>query len=395
MNRSGRIALALTGACLTLMAPASALGAGEPATVKVRVEGPGGRTLLPETVVTTTTVPVPVQGGTCSGTSAGGALYDATQGDWRARLEPEGVEIDGIEGLNLPSFAEGTYAYWSFWLNNEFAPLGACAEEVKPGSDIVFEMQCYATGLECGESATAPDHFLTATAPASSVLLVGESASVTVASLSTQTGAAEASLPAQTLVSAGAQSVAPEAGGVASLKFETPGTYTVQAKAPDSVPSDAYVVCVHAPGDGGCGTSPATKAPSGGVEAFQQRYTGPYALVARASEPIDGHIYSHGHGPRILSGRVLAHEPVTSVSLELRRRNRGRCSSYDGTRGRFVAARCGTGQPFSVAKEASFSYLLPAALRPGRYVLDISAEDAGGDHTTLARGFSRIVFYVR
>lgn len=402
MNTLRCLALALVGACISLAVPSASLAAGEPATVKVRVEGPGGHTLLAQTEVTTTTVPVPVTGGSCSGTSAGGALYDAVQGNWRARLEPEGVEIDGIEGLNLRSFAEGTHAYWAFWLNNEFAPLGACAEEVKAGADIVFEMQCYAAGPECTESATAPDHFLMATAPASRTLLVGESASMTVGSLSTQTGSSEPSLPAQTLVSAGSQSVAPGAGGIATLKFEAPGQYTIQASAPDSVPSDPYKICVHAPGDGGCGTTavstttPSSAAP--GVQEQQQqpqRYSGPFALAARSDEPVEGRVYPAGHGPRILSGKILSHEPVTAVSLELRRSNRGQCSFYDGPRGRFVASRCGRGKSFAASKEASFSYLLPAALGPGRYVLDIAALDAGGDRTSLARGFSRIVFYVR
>ena len=35
------------------------------------------------------------------------------------------------------------------------------------------------------------------------------------------------------------------------------------------------------------------------------------------------------------------------------------------------------------------------ALPPGRYVLDIEATDVTGNHTSLARGTSRIVFYVR
>ena len=35
------------------------------------------------------------------------------------------------------------------------------------------------------------------------------------------------------------------------------------------------------------------------------------------------------------------------------------------------------------------------ALAPGRYVLDIEATDVAGNHTSLARGTSRIVFYVR
>ncbi len=60
-----------------------------------------------------------------------------------------------------------------------------------------------------------------------------------------------------------------------------------------------------------------------------------------------------------------------------------------------MRARCGTGKPFQVSTNGLFSYLLPSALAPGRYVLDIQATDAAGNRTTLARGTSRIVFYVR
>jgi hypothetical protein len=394
MNGSRRLSLALAGALLTLAVPSAALAAGSPATVRVRVEGPGGQTLLAQTEVRTTSAPVPVMGGSCSGTSAGGALYDATQGNWKATLEPVGVEIDGIQGLNLPSFAEDAYAYWAFWLNNEYALLGACSQEVGAGADIVFFVQCYAPGAQCAESASAPEHFLTATPPSSSSLIVGESASLKVGSLSTQDGSAEPELPAQTRLSAGLQSITPGPNGTATVSFTAPGSYTIQAKAPDSVPSDPYVICVHAAGDGGCGT-PVVGSPGGGVAGFQQRYSGPFALAARSGSPRDGQVYAHGHAPRLLSGRILSHEPLSSVSLALRRQSRGRCSAYDGKSERFVKASCGSATAFPLANSPSFSYLLPAALRPGRYVLDISAQDTAGNRIAPARGFSRIVFYVR
>ncbi len=44
------------------------------------------------------TTPVPVEGGTCSGTSAGGALYDAVHGVWHAKLASFGVEVAGHRG---------------------------------------------------------------------------------------------------------------------------------------------------------------------------------------------------------------------------------------------------------------------------------------------------------
>jgi hypothetical protein len=288
------------------------------------------------------------------------------------------VEVLGIGGVELPSFGGSNYAYWAFWLNDGFASEGACEAQVSNGADIVFEGQCFAEGPECGSSSSAPDHFLTATAPAAQILNVGESASVKVGSLSTESGTAEGSLPAGVVVKAGSQSAIPGAGGVASLKF-------------DSVPSDPYKICVHNGSDGNCGTvTPASQA-----VAVAPAYKGPFALVAETKTLIDGHFYAHGKAPRVLEGKILAHNAVSSITLELRREYKGRCYAYDGVKERFVKAHCYTGTPFVVSSSASFSYQLPAALAPGRYVLDIQASDAAGNHTSLARGTSRLVFYVR
>jgi hypothetical protein len=117
--------------------------------------------------------------------------------------------------------------------------------------------------------------------------------------------------------------------------------------------------------------------------------------VAKFTGLTESHVYSRRRAPRLLTGIVTAHSAVTSVSIALRRRYHGRCTAYSGPRALFIHAACGTASFFRVSRSASFSYLLPAALAPGRYVLDVAATDAAGDRTTLARGTSRIVFYVR
>jgi len=403
--------LALCVACISLFVLASTALAAGPATVTVRVEGFSGVTLLPQTQVTTSTTPIAVEGGACSGTSAGGALYDAIHGDWEAREESEGVAILGIDGVDLPPFGTGDYAYWSLWVNNEFATSGACSEELGPNADVVFVGQCFALGPECPTSASAPNHFLTATAPTPSSVNVGQSVSVTIGSINTESGVHEATLPAGVTVAAGTVSVSPGEGGLAKLCFATAGTYVLQAHAPDSVPSDPYTIMVNG-NDGTCGTSVGSSSTSngsstsagnsatsgsGGVAGVSSArpYTGPYALVADASGLIDGHSYGRGRAPRLLAGSILAHSAVSSISLKLRREYRGRCYAYNGTKEHFLPARCGGGSLFKVSSDDSYSYLLPAALAPGRYVLDIQASDVAGNRTTLARGTSRIVFYVR
>jgi hypothetical protein len=386
-------ALLLPAALFAVLAmPASAL-AGEPATVTVRVEGFSG-TLLPQTQVTTSTTPVPVEGGTCSGTSAGGALYDAVKGNWRAVKGSFGVEILGIDGVDLPPFGEENYAYWSIWVNNSFASKGACEEELQTGADIVFAAQCFATGPYCPSDASAPEHFLTSSPPSASVVGINEAVTLKIGSLSTASGAAEAELPAETTVGGDPSgAVTPQHDGTATLTFSAPGVYTVQAHAPGSVPSDPQTVCVHNGNDGLCGTS----APGGQVAGFHETapYKGPFALVAHAGAPLDGHVYSRRHSVRQLSGTIVGHSAISAVRIELRRGFHGRCSTFDGARAKFVPARCGGGTPFQVASGPSWSYLLPAALPRGRYVLDVLATDVAGNQTSLARGSSRVVFYVR
>jgi hypothetical protein len=407
MSACARLSRPLARACAlaALLCASAAVAHGVPvaraATVTVRVEGLGGATLLSQTQVATTTAAVPVEGGSCAGTSAGGALFDATHGSWKARLEPEGVEIDGIEGLNFPAFKEHGDAYWAFWLNNQFAEHGACSEEVSNGADIVFAAQCIAIGPDCPSSMTAPDHFLTESTPSSSSVNVGEPVSVKVGSISTALGTPEGSLPPGVTVSGGAVSVTPGAQGVATLTFATPGTYTLQARAPDSVPSDPRAVCVHNGNDGTCGTS-APGAPAGASSpgtggahpSALLRYTGPFAVVASQSGLGENRSYRHGSAPRLLAGSVSAHTSVLNVSISLRRSYHGRCWAYNGSSERLVRARCGRDALFAVSSSASFSYLLPFQLPRGRYVFDIEATDAWGNRTALARGTSRTVFYV-
>jgi hypothetical protein len=162
---------------------------------------------------------------------------------------------------------------------------------------------------------------------------------------------------------------------------------------------------VHNGDDGSCGTAgrtqPGTPFPTVGVSpshtasAPQVPYKGPFAVVAQIAGISEHHVFAHGHAPRLLTGTVSAHTPVTSVSIALRRAYRGRCLAYSGVRERFTHMPCGSARFFEVARTSSFSYLLPAALLPGRYVLDVEATDAAGNRTVLARGTSRIVFFVR
>jgi len=412
--RPAWLGLAFCLAALVGAAPARAQSPSATATVTVRVVGLNGLSLLPQTTVTTNATPV--HSGTdttdtCPGTSLLGALADATGGGWGGVYDSGlGYEVDTIEGLTFPAGFTGD-AYWAIWLNDTYASEGACSQALANGDDIVFFAQCQAIGPDC-TSATAPDHFLTETAPSEGVVQVGTPVTVTVGSVGTGTGAPEA-LPTGVTVSAGAVTAPVSAQGTATLTFATAGTYTLVATAPDAVPSDPHTVCVHNGNDGNCGTTaPTGPAPatttvststsstaSAGVQGTTTKVptSTPVALAAFATGVINSHVYARGHAPRTLAGHVTVEGTLQSVRIRLERDDDGRCSDYDATTERFRASRCGIDRArfFKVGDRATFSYLLPAALGRGRYVFDVEAVDSSGEVSGLYHGTSRIVFYVR
>jgi hypothetical protein len=394
MPVSRRISLALCAVCLASAVFVSSSLAAEPATVTVRVEGLS-ETKLPATQVTTTTTPVVADGiaeDACAGTSALGALQLATGGDWSGPWNGEfkQYEIYSIEGENHVFEKEALANYfWSFWLDDKEASTGACEAELHGGDQVLFFPSCYGTAC--------PPEPLPLGIEAPAAADVGESVPLTVTRYSTKGEGAPAT---GATISGAPASATTDSTGHTTVTFSSPGKYTLQATAPESVRTEA-TICVHAGNDGTCGTTKAsgvtsaagTTAAAGSVATAP--YKGQYALVAKASSVIEGHVYKRGDTPRILSGSVLAHTTVTATSLELRREYKGRCYAYNGVTTRFARARCGEGSFFKVSNNGVFSYLLPAALPPGRYVLDIEATDVAGNRTALARGTTRVVFYVR
>lgn len=385
-------------ASLPLVATAMAAG---PATVTVRVVGSDGQPLLPLTQVTTNETPIVKDGNpehSCSGTSAAGALQlatEATKGSWSGPWSDEfhDYEVETIDGVSYPF---STIYYWSFWLDDKPATTGVCEAQLNSGDSIVFFRECYSSTP--GECPTAPNVLAIEAPPTAEV---GKPVVVTVSEYPNAGGEPKPAVGATVEGGGDANALTTNAQGQTTLIFAGDGKYTIDvtgaAEGPPTIPAEAFV-CAHEGNDGTCGTqapgSSTAHAPAG-TESTGAAYTGPYAVVAKTASLIDGHTYKRGHAPRVLAGSVLAHTTVSSISLELRREYRGRCYAFDGVSTRFVHARCGTGGPFKVSDDGLFSYLLPEALPPGRYVLDIEATDAAGNHTTLARGTSRIVFYVR
>ena len=390
--------LVLLSSFAALVQPALAAG---PATVTVRVEGLNETKLVP-TQVTTTSVPVIKDGNpahSCSGTSAAGALQGATGGNWNGPwFEGLGYSVETIEGESH-AFESGSPAnyFWSFWLDEKESSVGLCEAQLQSGDRVLLFPACF--GSACPP---APDP-LAIEAPASAG--VDEPVKVTVSRYGPTGGGTPA---AEATLTGAAGSLKTDASGQAIVTFSHTGQVTLRAEARESVRTET-IVCVHQGNDGTCGSSGSpgssggsaggTSAGSSGVAG--SRSTAPFAIVARATGLREGHVYSPAAAPRLLQGKVNVTAGLKDVKLRLtrmQRRGGGRhkCAYYDGPTERFRSMRCGAsnGRFFAVGSAESFSYLLPSALAPGRYVLDVQATDAAGDTTTLARGSSRVVFYV-
>jgi hypothetical protein len=385
MRISRCIFLALVGASLSLSQLAPPALAGAPATVTVRVEG-AAATLLPPTQVTTTTVPVEKEGHSCSGTSAAGALQLATTGNWSGHWYDEGGFF--VETIESESFVKSPSGYWSFWLDNKEATKGICESELEPGDSILFFPECF------GECPARPNP-LGIEAP--TVAEVGQPVKVAVTSYANPSGAPSASSGAT--VGYESANAITDSSGHATLIFSHSGSMIVRVTAPQSIRTET-TICVHAGNDGNCGThvTGSSGATGSGTTPVTPTPSSSTAITARISSPQDGHAYARRKAPRILAGVITTTAPLQAVELRLTRRGpKGRCSYFDGLIGRFRAMRCGAanGKYFKASSQKLFSYLLPEALAPGRYVLDVLGMGAGGHLSSLVRGASRIVFYVK
>jgi hypothetical protein len=401
MNHASRRMLPALGAAalLSFLLLASSALAGP--TVKVRIEGESS-TLLPLTTVTLEK-PDPFAPG-CPYNSANAAInlgVESVGGSWD-HGNAEGSDGDFTETiLGETHIFEQNETTWDVWINDKWG--GGICEDLLSEGDEVLMVADYDP-----KPAYAPTRLplIVSEVPASAQ--TGVPFTVQVDKVHTrpgtypEVGEGTPELETGVTVSGGGGSAESNANGVATLTLALPGTYTLTALKPGDAPSAPVSVCVRESGKSGCGVQISTSSSGGSTSASGTTvgapYTGPFAIVAKATGLIDGYVYKRGHAPRVLQGTVDLHGGgLQGVKLRLTRTEGRKCSYYDGVTERFHAMRCGAahGVYFSVGSNASFSYLLPETLPPGRYVLDIEATDTAGEHTTLARGTSRIVFYVK
>jgi hypothetical protein len=391
MKHRPRAGLAAGLVSLGMLAAGPAVAAG-PADVDVRVEGSAG-TLVPKTRVTTTTAPAGKPGeGACSGTSALGALDRATAGDWGGTFGTFGPqwEVKTIKGEThtAPSGA-ASGDYWSFWLNYRYAEQGMCDTELQAGDDVLVFPDCFGAGC------TSPTPLRLSGVPAGA--RPGDSATVKVDEF-TVAGwpPVTTTVPSEgATVTAGGRTYATGADGTAVITFAGSGPQSVRATKADHVRSVSEPVCVTTGSDGACGTPTAAACVTSGHDGRcgTRDAEAPRATIVGIS---DGKRFTRRTAPRTLRGAVTPDPTgLRAVKLRLTRQLGDRCWKYSGRSERFQSRRCGTRSWFRIGDRQDWSYLLPARLGPGRYVLDVAALDKSGNRDELVRGRSRVVFVVR
>jgi hypothetical protein len=182
-------------------------------------------------------------------------------------------------------------------------------------------------------------------------------------------------------VSGGGATATTGPDGRATLTLAQTGDVALKAAKSPGAPSAGEVVRVteDAPPPALAPPGPDTGPPAGRIAGIREQQR-----------------FSRAKAPRTLSGTVAADPSgIAEVTLSLTSSRGGRCRSYSPATERFRAARCGRRTYFKVGESERWSYLLPKRLGRGRYVLDVIAADRAGNRDRLARGRSRVVFFVR
>jgi hypothetical protein len=366
---------------------------------KVSVEIEGVAVNVPPTVVDTPAT-VSKGGDTCpDGANVLGALDALTKGDW------DGSQYGATRILAEDHpFIPGD-AGWVFVVNGLARADYGCTAPVKDGDKILW----YASsGFGAFHVDKGFDDPVLLDAPTRAV--PGQAFTVTATNTDTTydgggTPTSTAFSPsAGATVSGGAVPATTGPDGKASVTVSG-GPYTLVATKDRRAPA-RITGCATTGSDGFCGTAGSAGTPTttarpcvtNGHDGFcgSPDKVPAYGRITAVSE---GKKYAKGHGPRQLAGRIEADgSGLADVRLRLTRTDGRACSTYDGRREAFKAMkRCGArhGVWFSVGAKADWTYLLPARLGRGRYVLDEQVVDKAGNKTTqLARGTSRVVFTV-
>lgn len=266
-------------------------------------------------------------------------------------------------------------AFWGFAVNYAEAMVGGCQIPLAGGEQVLYAYDYF-----------SQNELLTLSGP--TVMNVGEHAQFLVRNGRNNVGVTGAAVAGSTTHE-----------GVASVSFSGVGVYDLQATKPGALRSNVVRVCVHDGNDGNCGfpdersgggdpTAPPAPAPAEPPAPIEPPAPQPpIAPVDDTAAPQvtiaglkAGRTYRPRRAPRELRGRVADAGGIRLVELRLKRRAGKRCWSFDGEAERFRRQRCAKPAAwFGVGSDAAWSYLLPARLPSGRYVLDARATDAAGN----------------
>jgi hypothetical protein len=356
------LALAATAALFAV--PATALAA--PTTITERVEG-ATTTLHDGSVTTDAKV---LNGHACDGSSskppqAPGAtalsgLDDAGvswTGTWSDDPTFGGDFFVGSIGGESPAASN---LFWGLFINGAASSAGGCQTLVHAGDEVLWAIT---DGSQPTLRLTGPTKAAT-----------GEAAPVRVEQVAwngTLTPASGAQVGGQTT----------DAAGNATVTFNSAGNQPLKATQTGAIRSNSIAVCVYAPGSGACDTVPAgTQGQHAGKDSI--------APTAVISSPGNGKRYARG--PRVLKGRASDNVGLYQVYFRLRRYAAGGCSWYSSKSERFTRpGHCASARFQKLGTDSAWSYLLPARLPKGRYVLEQKAIDTSYN-ATRARSTFRV-----
>ena len=393
LRRSLGLLTVLTAVAVT---STTALAAG-PANVTVRVEGDGA-TLVPRTALTTTSTPVTKDGNpshSCTGTSAAGALEQATGGDWSGPFDANYGDY-AVEVIKSERHTFSDPSYWGFFVNDEPASGGVCTTQLNAGDSVLF----VPTPSDASPIGILNVSGVPRTVAPGSAFTVNVTRTKT--TYDSSYNASTARGPAAGVSIAGTRTAT---DGTARITLTDRGPAALRATGnADDVRSATETTCVTDGSDGACGSAPAgedtlgacaTSGDDGRCGTVDRR-----APAGKITSIHEGQRFAKGKGPRTLKGRVTADPSgLAPVRLRLTRTQGRRCTTFDGRTERLVRMpRCGAarGRWFDAGDREDWSYLLPTKLPPGRYVLDVRAADQKGNaDTQLQRTRNRVVFIVR
>jgi hypothetical protein len=375
-------ALAALLAMALLAAPAGAA----PSNVTVRVEG-ASQTVVPRSAVTTDGAPVLAEGSnSCSGTSAGGALYKAVAGDLGGTWGAFGFLLERVKGETQTAPPNSDPApFWSFWVNYRYQDQGLCAAELQEGDDVLVFADCFSTTNKCASLTPLRIGGVPSSVAPGQPISVKLEEFTTKFDPGTNTTTTTPEAAESATIRAAGQTVATDADGTAQLTFSSPGPVSIEATKAGRVRT-AALTCVTSGADGNCGT----QLPPNSVLGTEKRgdKTAPRASFSRLK---NGQVFKRKRAPRKLAGSVTPDPSgLLSVRLSILRKTATGCWAFDGDKERFEPHRCGGRSSFRIGDRADWSYLLPKRLPKGRYTIRAVAIDkAGNDSAT------RVVIRVR